>query len=128
MPKFDKLTRKILTFMCDRPAGTSCAITETWPEFANIPLEDLCSEIGYSKEEVLPAVADLVEHGLAGYRKINSRSTTINVAFHLLHRGLHWKELKGLETRERWKERAFGFISGVLVTVVGGVILKLLLK
>lgn len=35
-----------------------------------------------------------------------------------------WSTSKSLSNRERWKERIFGFISGVAVTVIGGLILQ----
>lgn len=35
-----------------------------------------------------------------------------------------WNTLRVLSKRERWKERIFGFISGVLVTVASGLILS----
>lgn len=35
-----------------------------------------------------------------------------------------WNTVRVLSKRERWKERVFGFVSGVLVTVVGGLILS----
>lgn len=35
-----------------------------------------------------------------------------------------WKTVRILSKRERWKERISGFVSGVLVTVVGGLILS----
>lgn len=35
-----------------------------------------------------------------------------------------WNTLRVLSRRERWKERLYGFVSGVLVTVVGGLILS----
>ncbi len=35
-----------------------------------------------------------------------------------------WNTLRILSKRERWKERIFGFVSGVLVTIVGGLILS----
>lgn len=34
-----------------------------------------------------------------------------------------WKTMRVLSNRERWKERIYGFLSGILVTVVGGIIL-----
>ena len=39
-----------------------------------------------------------------------------------------WRTMHVLSNRERWKERIFGFLSGVLVTVVGGLILAWLSK
>lgn len=39
-----------------------------------------------------------------------------------------WKTLRTLSNRERWKERLFGFLSGILVTVIGGLILLQLSK
>ena len=37
-----------------------------------------------------------------------------------------WKAKQSIIKSVRWKERIFGFVSGVLVTVIGGIILKLL--
>lgn len=34
-----------------------------------------------------------------------------------------WRTVRALSNQERWKERIFGFFSGVLVSVVSGVIL-----
>lgn len=39
-----------------------------------------------------------------------------------------WRTVRILSNRERWKERIFGFLSGVLVTVVAGLILAWLSK
>ena len=39
-----------------------------------------------------------------------------------------WRTLRILSSRERWKERIFGFLSGVAVTVFGGLILEWILK
>lgn len=50
----------------------------------------------------------------------------MNHVFRLTQIGLHYRELQKLECREKWKERIYGFISGVLVTVIGGVIVHLL--
>lgn len=35
-----------------------------------------------------------------------------------------WNTLRVLSRRERWKERLYGFVSGVLVTVLSGLILS----
>ena len=39
-----------------------------------------------------------------------------------------WRTVCVLSKRERWKERIFGFLSGVAVTVFGGIILEWILK
>lgn len=39
-----------------------------------------------------------------------------------------WRTLHILSSHERWKERIFGFLSGVAVTVFGGLILEWILK
>lgn len=38
----------------------------------------------------------------------------------------NYKANRSLTKKERWKERLWGFISGVLVTVIGELILRLL--
>lgn len=47
--------------------------------------------------------------------------------FRLTQIGLHYDELQKLERKERWKERICGFVSGVLVTVIGVVLSRILL-
>ena len=42
--------------------------------------------------------------------------------------GYDYYPQKSLSKREKWKERFIGFLSGVLITVIGGVILNILLK
>lgn len=37
-----------------------------------------------------------------------------------------WNTLRSLSTKERWKERIYGFVSGFLITVLSALILSLL--
>ncbi len=88
----------------------------------------------WTEEEVSSVISSLVGKGLASYAYTEqecfhdghvSKNQEIAGAC-LTQDGRKYKELMHLERIERWKERLFGFVSGVLVTVFGGVILSLL--
>lgn len=128
MPKFDKLTRRLLAFLSSKPAGTSFSISENWDSESDVSFGAVCAAVCAEAPEIQAAMAELVEQNLAKYRVLPSRSGPVAIAVLLRHRGLHWRELRSLERRERWKERAMGFVSGVLVTVLGGIIAELLLR
>lgn len=51
-----------------------------------------------------------------------------HTAFALTELGRSYKEIDHLERKERWKERFYGFVFGVLTTVIAAVILKLILQ
>ncbi|MBM6680058.1 hypothetical protein [Pseudoflavonifractor capillosus] len=124
----DKLTKRILKFMAPKGAETRCSISEDWDSYADIPLSELCSSVEAGKGEILAAVDYLVTKGVARYWGLNSSKGRVNIAFTLKHEGLHYKEFRRLTAIERWKERIFGFVSGVAVTVIGGLILEWLSK
>lgn len=124
----DKLSKSILQYVINTGSGTShfCSISEEWDGEAHTSLHDLSDSVKATPDDVRAAVAYLAQKGLVEYRSLNSRAGPIKIAFHLTHPGLHYKEIKSLENRERWKERLFGFASGILVSVVGSLILKLI--
>lgn len=47
-----------------------------------------------------------------------------HTGFALTELGKEYKQLNRLERIDRWKERAFGFLSGVAVTVIGALIIQ----
>lgn len=59
-----------------------------------------------------------------GYLEIIETSSGADMGVRLSHKGVNRKEMRLLEKKERWKERAWGFISGVLMTVLAGLILS----
>jgi hypothetical protein len=70
---------------------------------------------------VFSIVNNLVEINAAGW------GDKQHTAFYLNETGREYRQIDHLEKAERWKERAYGFVSGVLISVLGGAILKLLL-
>ena len=124
MAKPDRLSRAILDFMAAKGAGVFCSISENWDSEADIPLSELCRAVKKEAASVVLAVSFLSEQGLVEYRSLKSRQGRVNVAFRLTHPGLRFREFHALTRRERWKERLFGFLSGVLVTVLSGLILS----
>lgn len=121
----DKLAKKILDFAI-KTAGTTgdfFSVNSQWDSEASVPFDCLVEAAQVPPADVLAAVKYLAENNFIEYRRLNTKKGPINMAFRLTHTGLHYKEFRYLEARERWIERIFGFVSGVLVTVVGGLIL-----
>ena len=122
----DKLSKTILDFAVST-AGTTgkfFSISSEWDSEAAIPFQALVDAAHVPPPDILAAVKYLAENGFVEYRRLHAKHENINVAFRLTHTGLHYKEIRNLAARERWKERIIGFISGVLVSVIGGVILS----
>lgn len=128
MSKPDKLVNKILFFMNQNGAGCYCSIATNWDSEASIPFGQICKAVNAGEAEVRAAVAYMVKHDLAEYGRLSSKSGPINISFRLNHEGLHYKEFQRLTQVERWKERAYGFFSGVLISVLAGIIIEWLLK
>ena len=42
----------------------------------------------------------------------------------ILRLAFHYKEFNQLEAKERWKERLYGFVSGILVSVLASLIIS----
>lgn len=121
----DKLAKKILNFAIDIAGTTDTffSINPEWDSEATIPFQALVDAAQVPPSDVLAAVKYLSENGFIEYRRLHAKHGYINLAFRLTHTGLHYKEIRNLAARERWTERIIGFISGVLVSVIGGIIL-----
>ena len=85
---------------------------------------DYLSELlGMADDDVIRICKALAKQGLVEFARY---STGADMGVALTQKGKTYKELQRLETKERWKERLYGFVSGVLITVLGGIIGKLL--
>lgn len=126
----DELSESILNFAVNTAKSTShfFSINSEFDCEAETAFHVLAESAQASKTDICEAIKFLNEKGLVEYRVLRFKNGELKIAFHLTHEGLHFKELKSLEVRERWKERIFGFLSGVLVTVVAGLILAWLSK
>lgn len=125
----DKLSTKILAFAVKSAGSTDkfFSVNPDWDSEANVSFQALVDAAQVPPSDVLAAVKYLAENGFVEYRRLHTkRGTSINLAFRLTHTGLHYKEFRYLAARERWMERIIGFVSGVLVSVMGGIILSLL--
>ena len=124
----DKLAKKILDFAIDTEGTTGkfFSVNPEWDSEADTSFQALVDAVQAPPADVLAAVKHLSENGLVEYRRLNTKHGFINLSFRLTHTGLHYKEIRHLAARERWVERIIGFLSGVLVTVVGGLILSYL--
>jgi len=113
----DALSKKILEQMRVDFSSSN----DTYYDFDE-DLDMLAEKISSDGESVHKAVRYLEELGYIEYGR-SSVSNTV-MYFLLSHKGLHQKELDRLEIKERWKERLWGFISGVLVTVLAALIIS----
>ena len=127
----DKVAKSIINFINDQPnaAGLCCSIDEYWDssDGNSVNFLDLCSAVHATPEQVTSAIAYLVDINHAEYLTLGSPDNFTVVGFRLKHLGLHFKEFQRLTSKEKWKERAVGFLFGVLVSVISGIILKLVL-
>lgn len=90
--------------------------------------DKICELSGMDQDEVFALTEKLISGGLAQYAYAVSREKRYAVGIALTYDGRKYKELGRLERIERWKERALGFISGVLATVLSSLILSWLLR
>lgn len=125
----DKLSKSMLNFLIDTAENTShfFSINSEFDSEAGTAFHVLTQAVQATEDDVLEAVKFLNKKGFVEYRVLHFKNGELKIAFHLTHEGMHFKELKALEVRERWKERIIGFISGVLVTVIGSLLLSWIL-
>ena len=110
----DKDTRKLLKLL-----------NNSEPDFSRgiFSFEHILEISKMDEAKLSPIVKELEKQGLAEYA---AYSSGMKIGIALTQRGKKYKELQRLESRERWKERIIGFVSGVLATVLSGLILELL--
>ena len=101
MITLDKLAKKILNFAIDT-AGTTDAffsISSEWESAASIPFQALVDAAQVPSSDILAAVKYLAENSFIEYRRLHTKHGTINLAFHLTHTGLHYKEISASQTK-----------------------------
>lgn len=108
----NKQSKVFLNFLCAQPDK----------EYLYYDGTEYPDELG-DETNLFALAAHLEREGFAELIRAD-RGTPLGLR--LTYKGMRWKEFRGLERRERWLQRLYGFISGVLVTVAGGFILKLL--
>ncbi|MDD3337157.1 MAG: hypothetical protein PHI98_16870 [Eubacteriales bacterium] len=79
---------------------------------------------GMAEDAILHAVRALCDAGYAEYAHYNASSGDVDMGFYLLHKGLHYKQYQRLATAQRWKERLWGFLTGVAITVLAWLLTK----
>ena len=114
----DKLSKKILQYMNEQPQPS-----DVYYNFDE-DLDEVAEAVASDSESVRSAVRYLHERKLIKFAYYND--SDIAACFYLDHNGLHYKEFNQLEAKERWKERLYGFVSGILVSVLASLIISLL--
>ena len=110
----DKLSKKILQHMNEQPQPS-----DTYYNFDE-DLDELAEAVASDSESVRSAVRYLREQGHIKFAYYNN--SDVAACFYLDHKGLHYEEFNRLEAKERWKERMYGFVSGILVSVLASLI------
>lgn len=88
----------------------------------------ICELSGLDDDKMFPIVKGLVERGLAEHAYRVSPAGRRDVGIALTQSGIKYRELQRLERAERWKERAYGFFSGMALTILSGFILQALAR
>lgn len=122
----DKLSKSILRYMASRQnaSGIYWSVDDSVGAYAHVPINDLCTAVDASYDDVMAAVDHLVKIDYLEYKYLSSRRGPVRASFKLTHLGIHHKEFRQLSQRERWKERIWGFLSGVGVSLMGAIIAK----
>lgn len=113
----DKTSKKVLEYIASQGLEYYGAFVDTY-------LQAMALEIGTSKVELSAALVYLKNKNYIEF--FQPYGGKANNAFRLTHEGIHYKELKQLESLERWKERLLGFVFGVLSTLVTSFILGMI--
>lgn len=115
MSHMDKLSSKVLDYMqshTDHPSST-------YYDFRG-SIEKIAEALSSDSESVRAAVRFLADNGFVKY----AYSGDAAMYFYLDHKGLHSREFRQLEARERWLERLYGFLIGVATSVIAELILR----
>lgn len=90
--------------------------------------KDFEKEFPYLSESDLQIVLDILENKDLIHVSYADFPDSFNIyTLSITPVGYDYYPQKSLTTREKWKERIVGFVSGVLITVIGEFILKLIL-
>lgn len=113
----DNLSKSIIRFMSQQSNEKICfcSLSDEWNYESDVSIEQLSEAVHDSPDKIRLAVAYLVENNLAEYRILSSRIGPVKIAFRLKHAGIHFKEIQRLTSREKWKERAYGFCAALAI-------------
>lgn len=107
----DKLSRQILDYMTSEKNKHNTDFFDFDED-----LDKMASALNSDSETIRAAIRYLEDNNFVKYAYSNPGHYVLR--FYLDHNGLHYKEFAHLENRERWKERLWGFISGILSTLL----------
>lgn len=114
----DKISKKLLISLQEHAAlQTDC-----------IPLDydEIISLSGLSECDVISALDYLERKGLV--ETCYYANSNIEYGASLTHYGLHYREFNRLERNARWRERFYGFFSGIAITVIAYLVTQALAK
>ncbi len=124
----DKTAKKLLLKLIDLTGRDLyyAPVSDLGEDFCDQSLDHFCRDLGLTASELSDAAAFLVRHRLAEYQFLKTPSGQIPVSIRLTHEGRHYKEIRHLTVREKWLERLWGFLSGVVVGILIQIALSLL--
>lgn len=107
----DKLSKQILDYMANEKSKHNTQFFDFDED-----MDKIASALNSDSESIRAAIRYLKDNDFIEY--VYSNPGHHALSFYLDHNGLHYKEFAHLENRERWKERLWGFISGILSTLL----------
>lgn len=105
----DKLNKKVLKYAQE----TSGNRAFFWLSMVG-NVNDMAKKMKENPDNIRAAVYSLNKLGLVEFTGPEGNP----YMFYLTHAGVHYKEIKRLEALERWKERFYGFLFGIALTLV----------
>lgn len=120
----DRLSRSILDFMLNIGKTTCiyCSLGEEWDRLSQVSIKSLCDSINLPRQDILAAVSFLERNGYVEYKTTSLNGRTVCLAFHLSHRGLHYKEL---DKNEQLRFIRHSVIAPVIVSLATNALLFL---
>lgn len=124
----NKASKKLLFAMIEKADGQGTNfIFEHQETPGRVCYYSIASEIGIDENECSGIINYLKKIGYLVPRCYSGKKGKIEFGVSLSYEALHYQEFKFLTQKERWKERLFGFLSGVAVSVISGIIASLIL-
>ena len=111
----DKETRRMLDTLNASTPDRPCRVF-TFERIAELMSAEL--------PDILPAINGLIKQDFAETANYKTPRGPVPMGITLTQRGIKYRELLRLEAAERWKERLFGFISGVALTLLAALIAR----
>ncbi|MBS1480956.1 MAG: hypothetical protein HP061_08995 [Christensenellaceae bacterium] len=114
----DKVSKKLLVSLQEH--------FESQTDYIPLDYDEIISLSGLSERDVISALDYLEYKGLVEICYYADSNIEYGAA--LTHYGLHYREFNRLERNARWRERLYGFLSGIVISVITYLITQALAK